>query len=113
MLTCPFCNQSNPPDVGICKKCGGTIPREEPPSREDLPGGDLSEFDKEILGLLKGQKKIEAIKRYRQKTGAGLKAAKDAVEALGAQYGIETKGVGCASVILFLMLIPLAWRLLA
>ncbi len=108
MPTCPFCNESNPPDVGVCKKCGGTIPREEP--QEALPEGDLTEFDEEILGLMKGGKKIEAVKRYREKTGLGLKEAKDAVEALAAQHGIETKGVGCAGVLLFLLFIPLAWR---
>jgi ribosomal protein L7/L12 len=106
MPTCPFCNEANPPGVGACKKCGGTIPQEELPA-------ELSDFEKELLGLLQGGRKIDAIKRCREKTGQGLKEAKDAVEALGAKYGIETKGAGCASVILFLMLIPLAWRLFA
>jgi ribosomal protein L7/L12 len=104
----------NPPGVGVCKKCGNAIPREESAPREEivLPDGDLSEFEKEILGLMKGGKKIEAIKRYREKTGCGLKEAKDAVEALAARYGIESKGVGCAGVLLFLLFLPLAWRLL-
>ena len=35
-----------------------------------------------ILDLLRAGKKIEAIKRYQQSTGVGLKEAKDAVEAL-------------------------------
>jgi ribosomal protein L7/L12 len=103
MPICPFCNESNPADVGVCKKCGGVIPKEE------MPQGELSDIDKEILMLLKGAKKIEAIKLYREKTGLGLKEAKDAVEALGAKYGIDCKGVGCAGVILALIVIPLAW----
>jgi ribosomal protein L7/L12 len=106
MPICPSCNESNPTDVGICKKCGGAIPREESTQ------GELSEFDKEILGLMKGGKKIDAIKRYRAKTGLGLKEAKDAVESMAAEYGIESKGIGCASVLLFALVIPLAWRLL-
>jgi hypothetical protein len=114
MPTCPFCNESNPAGVGLCKKCGGVISREEPPVEQpalgNLPEGELSEFDQEILGLMKGGKKIEAIKRYREKTGLGLKEAKDAVEALAARYGIE-KGAGCAGVLLFLLLFPLVWRL--
>ena len=61
---------------------------------------------------MQGGKKIEAIKRYREKIGRGLKEAKDAVETLAARYGIESKGVGCAGVLLFLLLLPLAWRLL-
>ncbi|MBL8923074.1 MAG: ribosomal protein L7/L12 [Myxococcaceae bacterium] len=36
----------------------------------------------EVADLLRAGRKIEAIKRYRELTGAGLKEAKDAVEAL-------------------------------
>jgi ribosomal protein L7/L12 len=106
MPICPFCNESNPAEIGVCKKCGGTIPKEESPE------GGLSNLEQEILGLMKGEKKIEAIKLLREKTGLGLKEAKDAVEALGAKYGIESKGGGCASVILFMIFVPLAWYLL-
>jgi hypothetical protein len=38
--------------------------------------------DPELLGLAKAGRKIEAIKRYRDITGAGLKEAKDFVERL-------------------------------
>jgi hypothetical protein len=107
MPTCPFCNASNPPDVGLCKQCGGAIPLEEP------TGSDPSEFDQDIIDLIKGHKKIEAIKLYRQKTGLGLKEAKDAVEAFAEKHGIEIKGSGCAGVVLLFILLPLAWRLLS
>jgi ribosomal protein L7/L12 len=106
MPICPFCNESNPADVGICKNCGGTIPR------EDSTAEGLSDLDQQILELMKGQKKIEAIKLYRGKTGKGLKEAKDAVEALAAKYGIESKGAGCAGVVLLLILLPVAWWIL-
>lgn len=115
MPICPFCNESNPAGVGLCKKCGGVIPQEESPVEQPplgiLPEGELSELDKQILSLMKGQKKIEAIKLYRAKTGLGLVEAKEAVEALAARYGIESKGAGCAGVLLLLLLIPLVWRL--
>jgi ribosomal protein L7/L12 len=39
-------------------------------------------IDPEIDASLRGGRKIEAIKRYRELTGVGLKEAKDAVEAL-------------------------------
>ena len=42
----------------------------------------------QILLLLQAGKKIEAVKLYRQETGAGLKEAKDAVEALAAEKRI-------------------------
>ncbi|MFC0545536.1 ribosomal protein L7/L12 [Kutzneria chonburiensis] len=42
-----------------------------------LPGPD---FDQDVVNLARSGRKIEAIKRYRELTGAGLKEAKDAVE---------------------------------
>jgi ribosomal protein L7/L12 len=36
--------------------------------------------DQDVLALAQAGRKIEAIKRYREITGAGLKEAKDAVE---------------------------------
>lgn len=41
--------------------------------------------DDEIVDLLRRGQKIQAIKIYRDRTGAGLKEAKDAVEALERQ----------------------------
>lgn len=38
--------------------------------------------DQDVLNLARAGRKIEAIKRYRELTGAGLKEAKDAVERL-------------------------------
>jgi hypothetical protein len=62
--------------------------------------------DNELLDLLRRGDKIEAIKRYRERTGAGLKEAKDAVEALGARHGIQPQpldGPGCLMVIAVLL----------
>lgn len=44
------------------------------------PGGDIAE----VHALARSGKKIEAIKRYREITGVGLKEAKDAVERMEA-----------------------------
>ncbi len=43
----------------------------------------------EIQRLLQGENKIEAIKLFREMTGAGLKEAKDAVEAIGRGENID------------------------
>jgi ribosomal protein L7/L12 len=43
---------------------------------------DDDDLNAELLDLLAAGQKLEAIKRYREATGAGLAAAKDAVEAL-------------------------------
>jgi ribosomal protein L7/L12 len=43
---------------------------------------DASISDSQIEAALRAEKKIEAIKLYRQRSGAGLKEAKDAVESV-------------------------------
>lgn len=74
----------------------------------------------ELLDLLRRGQKIEAIKRYRKWTGAGLKEAKDAVEALAARHGIAAPHVdatGCLLVIAVLLamavigaIVVIIWR---
>ncbi len=55
---------------------GGVLPA--PATGGELPPAE----EPEIRRLLAAGKKIEAIKRYREATGLGLKEAKDAVEAM-------------------------------
>jgi ribosomal protein L7/L12 len=76
------------------------------PTREPLD----STMEAEIVRLLEARKKIEAIKVYRERTGVGLKEAKDAVEAVAAQRSIVApSGSGCLGAALLLMvLIPMA-----
>ena len=57
-------------------------------------------FESELVALLEQGQKIEAIRLYRDKTGAGLKEAKDAVEALAAKHGLPVGRSGCAGVVL-------------
>ena len=74
-----------------------------------------SEANEDVLELVRGGKKIGAIKVYRERYHVGLKEAKEAVEALAAEHGIAAQGSGCAGVVL-LGLVGLAagaWRLLA
>jgi hypothetical protein len=48
--------------------------------------------DAEVLDLLSRGRKIEAIKAYRERTGAGLKEAKDAVDRIEKlQFGLESE----------------------
>ena len=91
--------------LAAAKEMVEAIARGEPPP-EDKPVA--SAFDSEVLAFLQGGKKIEAIKLYRQRTGVGLKEAKDAVEAIAAQAGIAAPaGSGCAGVVLLLTVVPL------
>jgi hypothetical protein len=106
MQTCPFCNYENPSAVERCEKCGAwfssTGEKTSPPSRpagvvgarSDFPPADTLEG--RVLRLVQQGQKIPAIKLYREETGAGLKEAKESVEALGRQYGLNVGGSGCA-----------------
>jgi large subunit ribosomal protein L7/L12 len=67
-----------------------------------------SAFENEIVSLLEGGKKIEAIKVYREKTGVGLKEAKDFIEALAADRRIAAPSrSGCLGVVLVVAAIVL------
>ncbi|HUT11050.1 MAG TPA: ribosomal protein L7/L12 [Thermoguttaceae bacterium] len=67
------------------------------PSREQ---GDVP-FESEIVSLLEQGRKIDAIKLYREKTGVGLKEAKDFIEALAADRRIAAPSrSGCLGVVL-------------
>lgn len=58
-----------------------------------------SEVVERIVQSLREGKKIEAIKDYRESTGAGLKESKEAIEELIQKYNITMKS-GCASMLL-------------
>ena len=53
-----------------------------PPEPPPFPPGSRPELEDEVRRLMGERRKIEAIKLYRETTGVGLKAAKEAVEAL-------------------------------
>ncbi len=78
----------------------GSLPPREPVD---------SSFEDKVLSLMRQGQKIGAIKLYREKTGVGLKEAKDFIEALAADQGIAASSrSGCLGVVLLLVLIPLA-----
>jgi ribosomal protein L7/L12 len=53
----------------------------------------------ELVRLLEGGKKLQAVKLYKQRTGAQLIDSKQAVEALAARHGIAAEVGGCAGVV--------------
>jgi ribosomal protein L7/L12 len=76
MPCCPFCNHENPVGIHLCPNCGAALP-------ESIASAQaFDDWEQEIRGLLGEGQKIEAIKLYRERTGAGLKQAKEAVEAI-------------------------------
>lgn len=55
----------------------------------------------EVVSLLERGEKIQAVKLYREKSGVGLKEAKEAVEELARQNGLaDSSGSGCLGMIL-------------
>ncbi|MBI3866789.1 MAG: ribosomal protein L7/L12 [Planctomycetia bacterium] len=67
-----------------------------------------ADLEKQVLDLMAADRKIAAIKVYREQTGAGLKEAKDAVEALAARHGIAPVGTGCFGMLVLVLAAALA-----
>jgi ribosomal protein L7/L12 len=84
-------------------------------ARKPGAASDRHSVDNEVVVLLRAGRKIEAVKVYRQRHRVGLKEARKAVEALGAQHGVAARGFGCAGVILLIVagVSAAAWRFLA
>jgi ribosomal protein L7/L12 len=79
MPTCDFCNASVATGCKICPKCGAALFLDD---ATEAAAGKSPETDDDLLSLIRKGRKIDAIKRYRAQTGAGLAEAKEAVEAM-------------------------------
>jgi ribosomal protein L7/L12 len=82
MGDCMFCAHDNPPGMRRCRNCGADLT--EPAGPAMRVDDDLEE---RVRSLMDKRQLIEAIKLYREHTGAGLKDSKDAVEAIGRGVG--------------------------
>ncbi|MHB8898059.1 MAG: hypothetical protein ACYC6Y_04875 [Thermoguttaceae bacterium] len=84
-------------------------------ARKPGAASDRHSAENDVVVLLRAGRKIEAVKVYRQRHRVGLKEARKAVEALGAQHGVAARGSGCAGVILLAVAgaAAAAWRFLA
>ena len=76
MIRCQFCHQDNPTGTACCARCGTLL------SRPERPVTPTPELEKQIRSLIDEGSLIEAIKRFRELTGASIREAKDAVEAI-------------------------------
>lgn len=90
MKACPFCGEDILIVAVKCKHCGSMISQSTPETTSSgtsttppppLPQ-DTAQIDTQVKQLINSGEKIEAIKFYREKTGVGLKEAKDYVEGL-------------------------------
>ena len=106
MANCPKCGRSNPVGTPLCGSCGASLPQGSAPGEPaSVPDQPTNEPDIEVKSLLRSGNKIAAIKAYREKTGVGLKEAKDAIDALDSQQSNVSKPSGCAGVLLLAILI--------
>jgi len=83
-----------------------------------VPDGDsassLSDEQRDrIIELLTAGQKLHAVKHYRDATGAGLKQAKDAVEAIADEHGIESvKTSGCGTAVFACVVVAITMMVL-
>jgi ribosomal protein L7/L12 len=70
------------------------------PAETHFPGSMVEGLEAELIPLLENGQKIQAIKVYRERTGVGLKEAKDAVERLAAVRGITAAQSGCLGAVI-------------
>jgi ribosomal protein L7/L12 len=87
-IRCPYCHNTVivPDELRFGLRLEGVASADEQPQsmKPVLPQINSNQVEKEIRALLAARQKINAIKVYRQVTGAGLKQAKEAVEAIEA-----------------------------
>src|SRR5260221_14231914 len=79
MPTCTFCNQSVSAKSTKCPKCGAALFQDHaaPPA-----GGRSSGTDGDVVSMLEQGRKGDAVRMYREQTGAGLREATAAVDVL-------------------------------
>ena len=79
MPTCDFCNQPISYGSKKCPKCGADLFPADVARAADVAS---SATEGDVVSMLQQGRKIDAIRMYREQTGAGLREAKNAVEAL-------------------------------
>jgi ribosomal protein L7/L12 len=107
MPKCPFCEHFNRTGAAQCEECGAQLQDAADSDAASTPppaAPDAGSLEADVLALMQGNKKIQAIKLYRERTGVGLKEAKDFVEALAANHGVAPSSGGCAGMVLLMLL---------
>lgn len=88
-VRCTFCDTMNARRQRHCVSCGAELSGGQ--TLDELPSVD-EPLEAEVLRIARDSGKIDAIKHYREVTGAGLAEAKDAVEAMLAGRAASRSG---------------------
>jgi ribosomal protein L7/L12 len=80
MLQCTRCHKTVAGGAERCSHCGAWIDQSAGSSQSDVREPNRESLEQAVRALLGQGQPIAAIKLYRDKTGLGLAAAKDAVE---------------------------------
>lgn len=104
LINCPECGKYISDKAPSCPKCGLPLkPKEEQLGARIacLDTKNMSDIDKELIELKKEGAILVAIKRYKDLTGCDLSTAKEHVDRLPVQEGInKTNNGGCLTVII-------------
>ena len=65
-------------------------------------------LEADVLRLLRDGERIRAAKLYKDRTGASLREAKQAIEAVATRHGIAVQDTGCSGVLIFLIVVAVA-----
>ena len=74
MPKCRFCDHDNPVRVDRCESCGAWIEQKADSTsgdagRQTEPYPEAGSLETQVLALMEGGKKIDAVKLYREQTG--------------------------------------------
>ena len=70
--------------------------------------GTDADLEADVLRLLGNGEKIKAAKLYKDRTGASLREAKQAIEAVAVRHGVAVQDTGCSGVLIFLIVVTVA-----
>jgi ribosomal protein S27E len=102
---CPSCDHIQFVQAATCERCGAALQSATDEPSGGAAGPPQGSLEAEVVELAATRGKIEAIKRYRQARNSSLKDAKEAIERLMEQYGVQGAGrSGCAILLLGLVI---------
>lgn len=84
-----------------CLKCGNMFKAGEARVIRNISDSDVTEEEKQILGIIQSQGLISAVKYYKDNHGCGLAEAKTYVDSLATKHNVQSaSGNGCAILVL-------------